>query len=88
MSDVANDEHDEQLDEQIMPLDVDPEETGPAEEHDESSHTPATPELDPEIEREIKKVIIEEEPAKVKMLPSQLIEKDLEPDDLFDPGSI
>lgn len=45
--------------------------------------------LDPEIEQEIKRVIVEEEPVKkAPMLPETLINKELEPDDLFDAGSI
>ena len=46
--------------------------------------------IDPEIEQEIKRVIIEEEPTKAKaqLIPEQLINKELEPDDLFDAGSI
>ncbi len=62
-----------------------------AEEEEPLVASPATaPELDPEIEQEIKRVMVEEEPVKAKgqMLPDRLIYKELEPEDLFDPGSI
>ena len=51
-----------------------------------------TPELPPELEAEIHKVIVpeaEEAPAKVKqMIPQHVIDKELTADDLMDYGSL
>jgi hypothetical protein len=80
---------DDHIDEQDIDLDTDPEEVEETPEEGLIPGVQPASEIDPEIENEIKKVIVEEEPVKkAQMLPDQLIYKELEPDDLFDPGSI
>jgi len=58
----------------------------------------AVPELDPEIEAEISRALVNDEleetngdeapKAKTHQIPQSLIDKELEPDDLIDEGSI
>ena len=75
---------------------LDPLEIQDQEELHDSEETPTVveevpvPEITEELEAEIKQILVVEEPSpkKAQMIPQDLIDRKLTPDDLMDPGSI